>query len=118
MNEEENLSVNEKILKKARELIIQNKSEPLRSEDVAKELGISLRTFQRITRSELNLTPTNYICVIKLNLAAEYLRQKKGNVADAAYEFGFSDPSYFSKTFKKYFEISPSGFVKKNLKKS
>ncbi len=116
--EEENLSVNEKILKRASEIIIQKKSEPLRSEDVSRELGISLRTFQRITRSELNLTPTNYICVIKLNLAAEFLKEKKGNVADAAYEFGFSDPSYFSKTFKKHFEISPTEFIKKNSKKA
>ena len=112
----ENLSYNEKVLQKASQFIIEKKSETIHSDKLAENLGVSLRTFQRITREELNLTPTNYICIIKLNLAADFLKNKEGNVTDAAYEFGFSDPSYFSKTFKKHFQVSPTEFVKKNAK--
>ena len=108
------LSHNEKTLKRASEFIIQNKSVELRSEEVAKNIGISLRTFQRITKEELNTTPTHFICIVKLNLSAEYLKNKEGNITEAAYEFGFSDPSYFSKTFKNHFGLSPSEFLKNN----
>ncbi len=113
INGQNELSYNGKILKKASEYIIDKKSETIHSEELAKNLGLSLRTLQRITREELNVTPTNYIRLIKLKLAADFLKNKSGNVTDAAYEFGFSDPSYFSKTFKKHFEVSPSDYVKK-----
>jgi len=106
------LSRNEKVLKKASEYIIQNKSEELHSETVAKNIGVSLRNFQRITKEELKITPTHFICVVKLNLSAEYLKNNKGNITEAAYEFGFSDPSYFSKSFKNHFGISPSEYIK------
>ena len=112
----ESLSYNEKILRNAAKFIVENKSETIHSDELAQNLGISLRTFQRITREELNLTPTNYIYVVKLKLAADFLKNKKGNVTDATYEFGFSDPSYFSKTFKKHFQVSPTEFVKNNSK--
>jgi AraC-like DNA-binding protein len=112
LNEKKELSYNEKILQKASQFIIENKSENIHAEKLAKNLGVSLRSLQRITREELNMTPTNYICITKLKLAANFLKNKSGNVTDAAYEFGFSDPSYFSKTFKKHFEISPSEYLK------
>ncbi|MCF6268343.1 MAG: helix-turn-helix domain-containing protein [Melioribacteraceae bacterium] len=106
------LSYNQKILKSISNFIVEKRNEAIHSEDAARVAGISLRTFQRITREELNLTPTNYIYVIKLKLVAEYLKNKEGNITDATYEFGFSDPSYFSKIFKKYYGISPTDFVK------
>jgi len=109
----EELPHNQRILKKATEYIIQNKNQNLHSEHVAKEIGISLRTFQRLTKEELNCTPTNFINIVKLNLAAEYLSKNIGNVTDAAYEFGFSDPSYFSKLFKKHFGHLPSNHIGK-----
>ena len=110
----EELSHNQKILKTATDYIVKNKNKNLSSEDVAKEIGMSLRTFQRITKEELNCTPTNFINIVKLNLAADYLSQNMGNVTDASYEFGFSDPSYFSKLFKKHFGHLPSDHLRKN----
>jgi len=53
---------------------------------------------------------------VKLNLAAEFLKNKRGNVSEAAYEFGFSNPSHFSRMFKKYFGISPKEYQTKNTR--
>jgi len=103
-------SENQKILNRAREILITNKNSPINSEELSKSIGISLRKFQRITREELNCTPTNYIYMLKLSLAAEYITKGLGNVSQAAYEFGFSDPAYFSKLFKKHYGISPKEF--------
>jgi len=108
------LSFNEKILKRASEFIIKNKTKELHSEDVAKNIGISLRNFQRITKQDLGITPTNFIYIVKLKLSAEYLKNKEGNITEATYEFGFSDPSYFSKSFKNHFGMSPSEYLKNN----
>jgi AraC family transcriptional regulator len=109
-----NLSVNQKILLQASDYIALNKNKNIHSEEVARAIGVSLRNFQRITKLELNLTPTQYICIIKLNLAAEFLISRQGNVTAAAYEFGFSDPSYFSKTFKNHFNLSPIEYAKQH----
>jgi AraC-like DNA-binding protein len=108
----EHTGYNDKVLQKATQYIIDHQTEQIRSEDLAGNLGMSLRSFQRITREELQVTPTNYIYIVKLNLAADFLKSKAGNVTEAAYRFGFSDPSYFSKIFKKHFGMAPSDFAK------
>jgi len=108
------LSSNQQILKKAADILTQNRQENIGSERLAGELGVSIRTLQRITKDELNLTPTNFIYLVKLNLAAEFLKNHLGNVSETAYEFGFSDPGYFSKLFKKHFGVSPLEYLDKN----
>jgi AraC-like DNA-binding protein len=105
------LSVEQSILQKATNFIIQNRSEACSSEKVASYLGVSLRKFQSITRKELKCTPTNFIYLVKLKQAAQYLKNKEGNVSETAYEYGFSDPSYFSKMFKNHFGVSPSMYI-------
>lgn len=110
------LSPNQQILKKASEILTGNHQENYGSERLASELGISVRTFQRVTKEELNLTPTNFIYLVKLNLAADYLKNHLGNVSETAYEFGFSDPGYFSKLFKKHFGVTPLEYQEKNDK--
>jgi AraC-like DNA-binding protein len=70
-----------------------------------------LRTLQRLTKEELDCTPGILINMIKLQLAKDFLRYKQGNISEAAYNNGFSDPAYFSKLFKKQFGISPKDFI-------
>jgi AraC-like DNA-binding protein len=110
--EKSELSPSEQLLKKGTHYISDNHSEEIHSEQLAANLGVSLRKLQRITKEELNTTPTNFIYMVKLNLAAEFLKNKRGNVSETAYEFGFSDPGYFSRLFNKHFSISPAEFMK------
>jgi AraC-like DNA-binding protein len=108
------LSANEMILKKATDFITENSTENIHTENLARALGITIRKLQRITQEELQTTPTNFIYLIKLHLAASYLKSRKGNVSETAYEFGFSDPGYFSKLFKRHFGLSPLEYLDKN----
>jgi AraC-like DNA-binding protein len=108
------LTENERFLSKAAEYVTKNTIENIRSEKLASAIGLTLRTLQRITREELNTTPTNFIYLIKLNQAAEYLKSGKGNISQTAYEFGFTDPGYFSKLFKRHFGVSPAEYIELN----
>lgn len=108
------LPPNQQILKKATDILTTHRQENYGSEKLAGDLGMSIRTLQRITKEELNITPTNFIYLVKLNLAAEYLKNRLGNVSETAYEFGFSDPGYFSKLFKKHFGVSPLEYLDKS----
>ncbi|MBE0661098.1 MAG: helix-turn-helix domain-containing protein [Bacteroidales bacterium] len=105
------VSDDQKILQQATDFISRNSHETINSEMLAKHLGVSLRKLQRITREELSCTPTNFIYILKLNLAAEFLRQGKANVSQTAYEFGFSDPGYFTRLFHKHFGVSPIEYL-------
>jgi len=112
------LSLNQKILKQATEIIEEKPDESIRSELLARELGVSLRNLQRITRTEIDCTPTNFIWLVKLNLASEFLKNRQGNVSEAAYEFGFSNPSHFSRMFKNHFGVSPREYQAGNTSSS
>lgn len=107
---------NMQLLQKATEYITDNHFENMNSETVAANIGISLRKFQGITKEGINCTPTHFIYIVKLNLAAEYILENKLNISEITYEFGFSSPSYFSKLFKAHFGTSPVDY-KKNAAK-
>lgn len=110
------LSDNEIILKEAADYITENRDETIHSEKLANHLGITIRKLQRVTQDELQTTPTNFIYLIKLNLAADFLKSRKGNISETAYEFGFSDPGYFSKLFKRHFGMTPNEYMDQNEK--
>jgi AraC-like DNA-binding protein len=101
------LSENQVLLQKATDYIQANSHEIINSELLARHLGVSLRKLQRVTREEINSTPTGFIYLVKLNLAAGYIKEGRGNIADTAYHFGFSSPSYFTRMFKEHFGLTP-----------
>ena len=105
-------SYNQQLLQKATDYILEHSDENLNSEKVAGFVGVSLRKLQRLTKEELNCTPTGFIYLVKLNKAAELIKAKSGNIAEISYSLGFSSPSYFSKIFKNHFGMSPLEYQK------
>ena len=57
-------------------------------------------------------SPVEFLRKIKLDIAKKHLKENNCGVAEAAYLSGFNDVKYFSKCFKKEFEINPSEFKK------
>jgi AraC-like DNA-binding protein len=111
----ESVSEGGKMMEEAIQFIRDHCKTQIRSEDVATHLSISLRTLQRITREEMECTPTGLIALVRIRMAADFLLHKQGNVSQAAYEFGFTDPAYFSRIFKQHFGVSPSDYLSGNL---
>ena len=48
-----------------------------------------------------------------MKIAAEMLKEKNKTISQVAYDCGFSEPAYFSKTFKNYFGTTPKEYVNK-----
>ena len=56
--------------------------------------------------------PADYIRMIRLQHAAQLLKQGKYSITEIADMIGYSDAKYFREVFKKYYNVSPSKFNK------
>ena len=74
-------------------------------------MNMSRATLYRKVKDSLHVTPNDFIRIIRLKKAAEFLRQKEYRINEIAYIVGFSSSSYFSKCFKKQYGVLPKDFV-------
>jgi AraC-like DNA-binding protein len=56
------------------------------------------------------MTTSNFILNTRLNRAKKLLSITQKPIGEIAMECGFNDFAYFSRSFKKEFEITPSAF--------
>ncbi len=82
---------------------------------IAEALGTNTRYVQRLF-IEIGVTPRQYILDRRLDAAAEQLRRagaaKGVSVTEVAYDAGFNDLSYFTRSFSKKFGVSPREYRK------
>ncbi|MCP9766872.1 AraC family transcriptional regulator [Lacihabitans sp. LS3-19] len=81
-------------------------------EHLGKEIGLSTRQLNRKLKALINQTPNDFIKTIRLQRAAELLKQDAGNVSDIAFKTGFSSTAYFVANFKKQYGMPPGEFKK------
>jgi len=84
---------------------------------VQKELHITERTFQRIFKKYVGITPNQYRRICQFQLSFYQLRSKDFNkLTDIAYDSGFADQSHFIRSFKEFTQITPNDYLKSGLK--
>jgi AraC-like DNA-binding protein len=72
---------------------------------------MSRSQIHRKLRALTNQSCEQFILSVRLQRAAELLRQKAGTVSEIAYQTGFGSPSYFASCFKKQFGCPPSKWL-------
>lgn len=101
--------LDKKFLDKAIDIIQQELANPDFSiNELCKNLGMSRTGVYNKIKTLTNQAPNDFIKIIRLNKAKELLKSKQYSVSEVSYMVGFSDPKYFSTSFKKQFGISPS----------
>ncbi|MDE7154002.1 MAG: response regulator [Muribaculaceae bacterium] len=96
------------------DIIIANMSNPeFDIEQLCREMAMSRTLFFGRLKSLTGKAPQDFIRILKLERAAELLKQKMP-VAEVAVMTGFANSKYFSTVFKKHFGISPSKFCEGN----
>ena len=80
----------------------------LNVENLAETLNVSTSTLFRKCEQELNQSPVKIIREIRMSHAMVLLKSSKLTVSEIAYGIGFESLSYFSRTFKQYYDKSPS----------
>ncbi len=109
-------SVEQKFLQEAAEIIeAQIEDDSFSVETLARELGMSRTQLHRKLNALTGESSSHFIRSIRLQRAADLLRQNAGNITEIAFMVGFSSQPYFTKCFQEYYGMSPKRFQKKHL---
>ncbi|HEX2920643.1 MAG TPA: two-component regulator propeller domain-containing protein [Bacteroidales bacterium] len=108
----------ESFLEELNEIILMNISNTRLDVDmIADKMNLSRPTLYRKIKAISDLTPNDLIRICRLKKAAEMILEGKLSLYEISEKTGFSSQSYFSRSFSKQFEISPSEFAQKNKKR-
>ncbi|WP_206367108.1 AraC family transcriptional regulator [Sphingobacterium sp. SGG-5] len=78
----------------------------------ASKLNTSPQNLSAACKKNTNLTASEVLAGHIIKEAKQLLRYTSNSISQVAYELGFSDKSNFSKYFKRYTGITPTGFKK------
>jgi len=84
---------------------------------ILNKLDLNERTFQRIFKKYVGVTPNQYRRICQFQVSFDQLRGKGFNkLTDIAYDNGFADQSHFIRSFKEFTQITPNDYLRSGLK--
>lgn len=85
---------------------------------IIQQLNITERTFQRVFKKYIGITPNQYRRICQFQFSFTQLR---GNdfekLTDVAFDNGFADQSHFIRSFKEFTAITPQEYLRFGLKR-
>lgn len=84
----------------------------LTREEMCSMCGVSESTLRRLFKAEMGKTIAEFIRDTKMVYAANLLVTTSDLVSDIAYRLGFESPSYFTKSFRENYGVSPQEYRK------
>ncbi|MEL6251402.1 MAG: AraC family transcriptional regulator [Bacteroidota bacterium] len=93
-----------------KEIVDSNAFEKISIDELASLANMSTPTFKRKFKESMGESPGQYIKKLRLRTAANMLDTSKELISAIAYECGFSDPNYFSKSFQSVYGLSPKQY--------
>ena len=87
----------------------------LAPDTLAESAGLSYHQLYRALQGELGWSPSRFIRSVRVECAAELLKQGKGSVTEVAYAVGFESLSYFGRAFRERFGANPGSFAAKGV---
>lgn len=79
-------------------------------QEVCKEMGMSRSQLHKKVKALTNSSTTQIIRSIRLHKAKDLLQNAELTISEVAYDVGFKDPAYFSRSFSEEFGRSPRDF--------
>jgi AraC-like DNA-binding protein len=90
-----------------------NYPEKLRLATAANLCDLSPFQFSRNFKKEQGLTFRDFVVRVRIQHAAELMKDSSVSVTEAAFVVGFNDLSYFARMFRRQFGVSPSHYRSK-----
>ncbi len=95
---------------RAQHYIEQHYMEHITIEKLANLGYMSKSTFNRRFKSEIGITPIEYLIEVRIKMAKLMLIRKDNQLTDIAIRCGFGSGAYFSSCFQKYVGITPTEY--------
>lgn len=111
-------STDERFLEKIQEIVDNDLSDSsFTVDEFSKKLGMSRMQLHRKLTALTGLSTTAYVRDQRLRMALQRLEKSGENISEIAYAVGFSSPSYFIKTFKETYSMTPAEYQESKSKK-
>lgn len=98
------------VVAKAKAYINANFHKEISLDDVSREVDISPYYFSKIFKEETGKNFIEYVTEIRMEKAKELLQSSTLSMKEICGEVGYSDPNYFSRTFKKNVGLTPTEY--------
>jgi AraC family transcriptional regulator, glycine betaine-responsive activator len=85
-----------------------NIEEPFSLDELAEQVGLSLRQLERLFKRYLDTTPAQHYLNLRLRRAREFLLQTNMSVMEVTVACGFHSSSHFCKSYRSLFGYPPS----------
>ena len=107
--------IDKQFMDRAVAIIVENLANPdFDAPQFTQAMRMSASTLYRKIKSITGMAPKELIRNVKLKHACAMLMERSCNVTEAAKRTGFSNPKYFSYSFKNEFGMSPRDYIKRN----
>ena len=83
-------------------------AKPLRIDDVAAELGMSVSGFHAHFKAVTSMSPLQFQKHLRLQEARRLMLGENLDAGEAGYRVGYDDPAYFSREYKRHFGEPPT----------
>ena len=108
----ENPGTDEKFLQKLMAIIDSELDNPdFDVSMIVEKIGMSKTVLYKKVNALVNISIADLIKTVRLKKAALLLETNQISIAEVAFSVGFNDRKYFSKEFKKLFNMSPSEYI-------
>lgn len=94
------------------EYIGDNYMKPIKIDELAEDNHFSATHFRRVFTSQINMTPLEYINLVRVQNACEYLKNTDKSIAEIAQLCGFGAISTFNRNFSKVKGMTPGQWRK------
>ncbi len=91
----------------------QDFDQPLRIDDIAQELGMSVSSFHHHFKAVTAMSPLQFQKQIRLQEARRLMLGEDLDAASAGYRVGYNDAAYFNRDYKKLFGLPPLSDVRR-----
>ena len=95
------------LIARAVEQLHQNFDQPLRIENLARELGMSVSGLHHHFKAVTAMSPLRFQKQLRLQEARRLMLSENLDAASAAYRVGYRDASHFNREYKSLFGVPP-----------
>ena len=98
-------------IRKAKDIIISQVSEPPTLQELASEVGLPLKKLKVEFKKIYGDTVFNFLLNYKMELAKKMLESGSLNVTEVGLQIGYSTSSHFIAAYKKKYQITPKKYI-------